>query len=72
MEEDEFDIYIILCSGCENVLILVKYAEKRKGEHNTADIGTEAVIAPVLMRHLKSLKVEWRDGRYVGALSAAI
>ena len=63
MEEDDFDIYIILCSGCENVFFLKKYVEKRKGEHNTADIGTEAVSVPVLMRHLKSLRMEWRDGR---------
>ena len=46
--------------------------EKRKGEHNTADIGTKAVRAPVLMKHLKTLKMEWRDGRHPLALSAAI
>ena len=33
--------------------------EKRKGEHNTADIGTKAVSAKVLRRHLKTLKMEW-------------
>ena len=45
--------------------------EKRKGEHNTADIGTKAVSAPVLMKHLKTLKMEWRYGRSVecGSLS---
>ena len=36
--------------------------EKRKGEHNTADIGTKAMSAPVLMKHMKTLKMEWRDG----------
>ena len=36
--------------------------EKRRGEHNTADIGTKAVSAPVLMKHLKTLKMVWRDG----------
>ena len=30
--------------------------EKRKGEQNTADIGTKAVSAPVLRKHWKSLK----------------
>ena len=35
--------------------------EKRNGEHNTADIGTKAVSAPVLMKQLKTLKMEWRD-----------
>ena len=37
--------------------------EKRKGEHNTADTGTMAVTAPVLRKHLKTLKMEWRDGQ---------
>ena len=46
--------------------------EKRKGEHNTADIGTKAVSAPVVMKHLKTLKMEWRNGRHPLALSAAI
>ena len=46
--------------------------EKCKGEHNTADIGTKAVSAPVLMKHLKTLKMEWRDGRHPSALDAAI
>ena len=46
--------------------------EKRKGEHNTADIGTKAVSAPVLMKHWKTLKMEWRDGRHPSALDAAI
>ena len=46
--------------------------EKRKGEHNTADIGTKAVRAPVLMKDLKTLKMEWRDGRHPSALSPAI
>ena len=32
--------------------------EQRKGEHNTADIGTKAVTAEVLRRHLKTLKRE--------------
>ena len=27
--------------------------EKHEGEHSTADIGTKAVSAPVLMKHLK-------------------
>ena len=42
--------------------------EKRKGEQNTADIGTKAVSAPVLMKHLKTLKMEWLDGRHHSAL----
>ena len=46
--------------------------EKRKGEHNTADTGTKAVSAPVLMKHLKTLKMEWHDGRHLSALDAAI
>ena len=46
--------------------------EKRKGEHNTADIGTKAVSAPVLMKLLKTLKMEWRDGRHPLALDEAI
>ena len=46
--------------------------EKRKGEHNTADIGTKAVSAPVHMKHLKTLKMEWRDCRHPLALNAAI
>ena len=46
--------------------------EKRKGEHNTTDIGTKAVSAPVLKKHLKTLKMEWRDGRHLLALDAAI
>ena len=46
--------------------------EKRKSEHNTADIGTKAVSAPVLRKHLKTLKMEWRDGRHLEAFSAAI
>ena len=71
--QDEVDICIVLCFDCRNVLILVRYAlEKREGEHNTADIGTKAVIAPVLMKHLNTLKMEWRDGRHPLALSAAI
>ena len=37
--------------------------EKRKGEDNTADIGTKAVTAPVLRKRVKPLKTEWRDGR---------
>ena len=44
--------------------------EKRK--HNTADIGTKAVSASVLMKHLKMLKMEWRDGQNPLALNAAI
>ena len=36
--------------------------EKRKGEDNTADIGSKAVTAPVLRKHLKTLEMEWRDG----------
>ena len=46
--------------------------EKRKGEHNTADIDTKAVSAPVLMKHLKTLKMKWRDGQHPSALDAAI
>ena len=46
--------------------------EKRKGLHNTADIGTKAVTAPVRRKHLKALKMEWRDGRSPAALSAAL
>ena len=45
--------------------------EKRKGEHNTASVGTKAVSAPVLMKHLKTLKMEWRDERHTSALDAA-
>ena len=43
-----------------------------KREHNTADIGTKAVIEPVLMNILKIWMVEWRDGRHPLALSAAL
>ena len=43
--------------------------EKRKGEHNTADIGSKAVNAPILWKHLKTM--EWR-GRHPLALNAAI
>ena len=32
---------------------------------------TKAVTAPVLRKHLKTLKMEWRDGRHPPALSAA-
>ena len=46
--------------------------EKRKGEDNAADIGTKAVTAPVLRKHLKTLKMEWRDGRHPLTLSAAL
>ena len=46
--------------------------EKRKAEHNTADIGTKAVTAAVLRKHLTTLKMEWRDGRRPLALSAAL
>ena len=46
--------------------------EKREGEHNTADIGTKAVSAQILMKHLDSLKMECRDGRHPSALDAAI
>ena len=38
--------------------------EKRKGEHNTAGMGT-TVSAEVLRRHLKTRKMEWRDGRHL-------
>ena len=38
--------------------------EKWEGEDNTADIGTKAVTAPVLRKHLKTLKMEWGDGRH--------
>ena len=34
--------------------------EKRQGELNSADIGTKAVSAPVLMKHVNSLKMEAR------------
>ena len=46
--------------------------KKRKGEDNTADIGTKAVTATVLRKHLKTLKMERRDGRQPLALSAAL
>ena len=36
--------------------------QKRKGEHNTATIGTKAVSAEVLRRHFKTLEMEWREG----------
>ena len=52
----EFDFCIVLgtlVAGSGEIRI-----EKRKGEHNTADIGTKAVSAPVLMKHLKTLKIE--------------
>ena len=45
--------------------------EKRMGEDNTADTGTMVAIAPVLRKHLKTLKMEWRDGRHPLTLSAA-
>ena len=45
--------------------------EKRTGEDNTADIDTKAVTAPVLRKHLKTLKMEWRDGRHPLTLSTA-
>ena len=46
--------------------------EKRKGEQNTADIGTKAVTTAVLRKHLKTLKMEWRDGRHPLAWSVAL
>ena len=46
--------------------------EKRKGEHKTADMGTKAVSAEVLRRHLKTRKMEWRDGRPPLALRAVL
>ena len=74
VEQDEFDICIVLCFLWlqERVDSGEIRIEKRKGEHNTADIGTKAVSAPVLMKHSKNLKMEWRDERHPLALSAAI
>ena len=46
--------------------------EKRKGEHNTADIGMMAVSAPAQRKHSKTLKMDWSEGRHPSALSAAI
>ena len=45
--------------------------EKRKGEHSVADNGTQAVTAEV-RRHLKTLKMEWREGRHPLAFIAAL
>ena len=71
--QDEFGICIFQNFGCRNVLILVRYALRNvRGEHNTADIGTTAVSAPVPRKHSKTLKMDWRDGRHPSALSAAI
>ena len=39
--------------------------EKRKGEHNTADIGTKPVTAPALRKHLKTSE---RNGAMVSRL----
>ena len=58
MEQDEFGLYIALCFGYKNVLILMNFAlRKRKGDDSTADIGVGAVTAPVLRKHLRTLKV---------------
>ena len=46
--------------------------EKRKGQHNTTDTRTKAVSAEVLRRHLKTLKMEWCDGRHPSALRAVL
>ena len=46
--------------------------EKRKGKHNTADIGTKVVSAEVLRRLLKTLKMEWCEGRHPPALRAEL
>ena len=73
VEQVEFDICIVLCLGCRNVLTLVTYVlRNERGEHNTADIGMKAVSAPLLMKHLKTLKMEWRDGQHTSALDATI
>ena len=42
----------------------IRIEKSKGGEHNTADIGTKAVSAPVLMKHLKTLKMEWRGGQH--------
>ena len=69
VEQDEFNICIFFCFGCRNSGEI--RIEKLKGEHNTADICTKTVSAPVLMKHLKTLKMEWRDGRHPSALNGA-
>ena len=62
--QDGFDINIVLCFGYKKVSILVKCVQRHeRGEHNTADSGTKTVTAPVPRKQLKTLKVEWRDGR---------
>ena len=37
------------------------WLQELTGEHNTADIGTKAVTAPMLKKHLKTLKMKWRS-----------
>ena len=50
----------------------IRAEKRRKCEHNTADIGTKAVSAEVLRKHLKALKMEWREGRHPSALRAVL
>ena len=38
--------------------------EKCEGGHNMVDIGMKAVSAPLVMKRLKTLIMEWRDGRH--------
>ena len=73
VEQDASGICIVLCCWLqERVDSGESRTEKRKGEHNTADIGTKAVSAEVLRRHLKTLKMGWRDGRHPSALRAVL
>ena len=39
---------------------------------DTADIGTKAVSAEVLRKHVKTLKMKWREGRHPLALRAVL
>ena len=48
------------------------HTEKRRGEHNTASVGTDAVNAEVQRRYVKKLKVEWREGRHPFASRAVL
>ena len=48
------------------------HTENRRGQHNTAGVGTDAVSAEVQRRHVKKLKVEWREGRHPIASRAVL
>ena len=50
----------------------MRYDRKRTGKHKMADIGTKTVRVTALRIHLKTLKMEWRDGRIPLTLLAVL